>query len=183
MMRFFALTGLAFAVAGLVLAPMLLPVPALAGELSGPAQALDGNHLVVAERIVRLAGSDAPDTTQPCYTETGSWPCGERAKALLARLVQDGAVRCVVEGEGLRLRGRCEAGGRDLALAMIGEGLALALADAPEDYLRAQAEAKAAERGLWRGRFKDPAEWRASAVCSCELRKKAITHPLERERD
>ena len=50
----------------------------------------------------------------------------------------------------------------DLGEALVREGLAVnfGVGDAPGPYAAAEAEAQAARRGLWRGTFDKPYDWR-----------------------
>ena len=55
---------------------------------------------------------------------------------------------------------RCRAGGFDLSANMVHTGWALADRAAGTAFVVIEKKARAAGRGLWRGTFTPPAEWR-----------------------
>lgn len=122
-------------------------------------------HFVLAGEPVRLAWVDLPSSTALCRHAGGrSDRCGHHARMTLrsvlstARDVQCApqpdagaddplpAVQCTAELEGNRV---------DLGERMIAWGFGRAMSGAPESYLRAEAEAKAGQAGIWR-LAKDP---------------------------
>ena len=55
------------------------------GTISGIAEVVDGDGLIVAAVPIRLHGVDAPEAGQDCAAASGgTWPCGEIAAARLA---------------------------------------------------------------------------------------------------
>lgn len=125
-------------------------------------RAIDGDSLRYGHEEVRLLGIDAPEYRQTYRDERGRpWPCGREARAELERLIGRGAVDC-------RSSGR-DRYGRALAIcsaARIGDvGEAIVRAGYAVDYMggrytAAEAEARAARRGIWRGEFERPDAWR-----------------------
>ena len=61
------------------------------GEIRGPAEAVDGDSLVISGDRVRLYAIDAPELHQPCRTGDA---CGERARQHLAQLVAGHNLLC-----------------------------------------------------------------------------------------
>jgi endonuclease YncB( thermonuclease family) len=125
---------------------------------------IDGDSLRLGDRELRIASIDAPEYRQTCFDEAErEWPCGKEARTVLGRLVKRGDLSCRKEAEDRYGRGlaRCTVKGGDVATLLAGEGWALDARDkrfpAP---LKAIDEAKAAKRGIWRGRHQHPAEWR-----------------------
>ena len=59
-----------------------------------------------------------------------------------------------------RIVARCRQGGEDLNAWLVSEGWALAYRRHSTAYAREKAEARAARRGIWRGEFIPPWEWR-----------------------
>src|SRR5262249_19636035 len=60
-----------------------------------------------------------------------------------------------------RMIATCTVGGRDMAEAMVRAGWALDVARySGGRYAAAEAEARAAKRGIWEGSFAAPASWR-----------------------
>jgi endonuclease YncB( thermonuclease family) len=126
---------------------------------------VDGDSLVLDVRggqfQVELAAIDAPELNQP-------WG-GTAARRLHALLT--GAF-VVVEGDhqggGRPVIGRVRFRDRDVALDLVYDGLAWstvgAAADDEHPYLQAEAQARAARRGLWSDeRPIPPWEWRSGA--------------------
>ena len=56
----------------------------------------------------------------------------------------------------------CYLGHQDLNQWMVKEGWALAFRSYSLDYVTAEDEARTAKRGIWRGDFEPPWEWRAT---------------------
>ena len=80
----------------------------------------------------------------------------------LRRLVDGKVVRYDVKGHDRygRALAVCKAGGSDLAAEMARRDLAVTYSG--DDYRPEEAEARAAERGLWGGEFIMPSGWRQS---------------------
>lgn len=134
---------------------------------------------------VRLHGIDAPESVQQCEDARGRrYACGEAATGALRALIgldlySEAAWKVAVESGDLQFAGlpevTCEGSERDRYGRFIGtcfayenelngylvaEGLAVAYREYSEDYVGLEAEAKAAGRGLWAGRFVMPWNWR-----------------------
>ena len=139
----------------------LAPVSALA-ELSGPATVIDGDTIEVDQERVRLHGIDAPERAQSCGVENNSWPCGRDAGRALAKRIAGQRVLC--EEKARDRYGRsvavCRIKGHDLGAWMVSQGWALAYRRYSNDYADEEAEAKSARKGVWRGEFTPPWEWR-----------------------
>jgi len=127
---------------------------------------LDGDTIKAANGAeYRLFGIDAPELKQTC-TEAGgkTWLCGRAAKAKLTTLINRGNVACEPRAEDRfgRIVAVCSAEGvPDIGEAMVRDGYAVDLGGAAgHPYRNAEAEAKAAKRGIWRGSFELPADWR-----------------------
>ncbi len=127
---------------------------------------IDGDSLRAANGAdYRLFGIDAPELQQSCTEANGkSWLCGRAAKVKLTALIKGGNVAC--EARATDRFGRtvavCSAEGvPDLGEAMVREGYAIDLGGAAGNpYRDAEAEAQAAKRGIWRGTFQRPSDWR-----------------------
>jgi endonuclease YncB( thermonuclease family) len=122
-------------------------------ELRGPASVVDGDTLDVAGTRVRLEGIDAPEIGQMCDGGSqGAWACGREARRALEMLASYGEVTC--ESKGLdkysRHLGVCFVRGKDLNAEMIRMGLAWAFVKYSAMYVAEEAEAKAAQRGIWK---------------------------------
>ncbi|MCW8084762.1 thermonuclease family protein [Sabulicella glaciei] len=164
------LVGIA-ALVGAVLVGIGLPSDLLGSaprnaEWNSPAseiRILDGDTLRLGERTLRLHGIAAPERGQSCTDAGGRlYDCGTAATAELARLVQERAVDCRVQGRDRfgRALGLCQAGGAELNASMVANGWALADAATLPALVPLEAQARAAQRGLWSGGFEPPAHWR-----------------------
>jgi endonuclease YncB( thermonuclease family) len=127
---------------------------------------VDGDSLRAANGAeYRLFGIDAPELHQSCNEADGkSWLCGRAAKAKLTTLIKGGNVNCEARATDRfgRIVAVCSAEGvPDLGEAMVRDGYAIDLGGAAGNpYRDAQAEAEAAKRGIWRGTFERPSDWR-----------------------
>jgi endonuclease YncB( thermonuclease family) len=127
-----------------------------------PVFAIDGDSLRYGGEEIRLLGIDAPEFHQTCLDERRRrWDCGRAARDELERLVARGAVQCRASGRDRygRALAVCSAGRiGDLGEAMVRQGYAIDYMGGR--YTAAEAEARAARRGLWRGEFERPQDWR-----------------------
>jgi endonuclease YncB( thermonuclease family) len=127
---------------------------------------VDGDSLRAANGAeYRLFGIDAPELHQTCSEANGtSWLCGRAAKAKLTTLLKGGNVNCAARATDRsgRVVAVCSAEGvPDLGEAMVRDGYAIDLgAAAGNPYRDAEAEAHTARRGIWRGTFERPSDWR-----------------------
>ena len=140
----------------------LIAVAAWAGDVGGEARVIDGKTLEVAGQRFRLFGVDAPDLDQTCRWPNKVIPCGKVSKTAMMDLVAHTRVVCTPQDgtrAGVRLA-RCRAGGFDLGGNMVHTGWALAYRPETDMYAATEAKAKQARRGLWKGRFTPPWEWR-----------------------
>jgi endonuclease YncB( thermonuclease family) len=124
--------------------------------------AIDGDSLRSSGEDIRLIGIDAPELFQTCRNSSGrEWACGQAAYAHLSSLVAGNEVRCSSSSKDRygRALARCSVGTvADLGEEMVREGLAVDFMNG--GYGRAEAEARAAGRGMWAGSFEPPQEWR-----------------------
>ena len=129
---------------------------------------IDGDTLRAANGDeYRLHGIDAPELHQSCNEASGkSWLCGRAAKAKLTTLIKGGNVSCEERARDRfgRVVAICSTESEpDLGEAMVRDGYAVDLGGAAgHPYRDAEAEAREAKRGIWRGSFEVPSEWRAA---------------------
>lgn len=130
--------------------------------LEGEASVLDGDTLRIEGRVIRLYGIDAAEAAQTCRIGAIEYPCGAMASAKLATLTLGHTVRC--EGRDANREGDllavCFVGKTELNAALVEAGWALAYRRESEAYAAAEEHAKKAQKGLWRGGFVPPWEWR-----------------------
>jgi endonuclease YncB( thermonuclease family) len=127
---------------------------------------IDGDTLRAGDGSeYRIFGIDAPELHQTCSEANGkSWLCGRAAKAKLTTLIKGGNVSCEARSSDRfgRTLALCRAEGvADLGEAMVRDGYAIDLGGAAGNpYRDAEEEAKEARRGIWRGAFERPSDWR-----------------------
>lgn len=134
------------------------------GVVSGTAVVIDGDTLKVGRpgTRVRLHGIDAPESGQRCRARGQVWPCGREATRALAQLIGLLPVACEERGRGRygRVLAVCRVDGQDVNALMVEGGWALAYRRYSMDYVQEEAAARAAGRGIWRGEFVAPWDWR-----------------------
>jgi endonuclease YncB( thermonuclease family) len=168
----FGMMALAIVAIVAVASPASAQPFSVAETVSGPAVAEDGDTMCIAGRRVRLASIDAPETRQMCERADGSaWPCGRDATDAMTALVQRRTVTCQAwtgdpEDSRGRMVGVCTVGGRDVGVALLERGLAIAVSRFTDGrpwaaaYLAAEARARREGAGMWSGRFISPSTWR-----------------------
>lgn len=131
--------------------------------ISGVPRVLEGDILQVGGVVVRLYGIDAPEKTQTCDRETGSYSCGLVAKTGLMDLVAGAeTVVCYVEDvmtDGTPIALCRDPQGFDLSQQMVYTGWAFALPDGPLLFHEIQEKSQKAKRGLWKGTAVPPWRW------------------------
>jgi endonuclease YncB( thermonuclease family) len=144
--------------------PLLALVLAILSGCSRDVSVVDGDTLVIGAEHVRLHGIDAPERDQVCRRADGSdYDCGRMASSQLRREIADHVPACsgLYRDRYERQIAICTVEGRDVGDAMVRSGWAI---DVPRysggRYAAAEAEARAARRGLWAGDFENPARWR-----------------------
>jgi len=131
---------------------------------TGRFAAIDGDSLRKGEQEYRLHGIDAPELHQSCASGRGAdYPCGRRARDRLGSLVDGRALDCSIRETDRygRLVVQCSAEGVDINREMVRSGWAIAYRRHGTAHGAAEAEAKAARRGIWQGGFETPEHWRA----------------------
>lgn len=143
------------------------PAFAAPAVVEGRAEIIDGDTIAIEgfETRIRLASVDAPESSQPCYDAAGKrYLCGSRAAEALAEIIgRNGRVRCVETDRDRyrRIVAQCFAGDMDINREMVLRGWAVEYKRYSDGrYAKVEAEAKAAKRGLWAGRFEEPSVWR-----------------------
>jgi endonuclease YncB( thermonuclease family) len=142
------------------LVSLLLPIGALADDLTGQASVIDGDTIEIHGTRIRLWGIDAPESSQLCRGDDSLlYQCGAEAANGLDAFVARRPVECRPIGTDQygRTVAACGVGGADLGQWLVSRGLAL---DWPHyshgKYAPDQDHAKKAERGMWRGSFVEP---------------------------
>ena len=132
------------------------------GDISGRARVIDGDTIDIDGSRVRLYGIDAPESQQTCRAEGHRWACGEQATRALADRIGGQTVHCEERDRDSfgRIVAVCQLAGRDLNAWLVAQGWAMAYRQFSEAYVVEEAAAEAAGRGIWRGQFVAPWDWR-----------------------
>jgi endonuclease YncB( thermonuclease family) len=146
---------------------LMLAVLSASQSFAAGAIVRDGGTIQLADVTYRLDGIDAPELDQICIDEhADAWACGAEARDQLAKLIGDRKVRCNDLGLGpykKRHIGICTVEGESTSLnqLVVRQGFALNF----EPYARRRFKedevgAKENRRGLWKGCFVAPREFR-----------------------
>jgi endonuclease YncB( thermonuclease family) len=147
---------------------LILAIFAASQCLAAGANVRDGGTVDVAGVTYRLDGIDAPEIDQMCIDDHADpWACGVEARDQLSSLIGGHEVRCEDLGVGTTYRKRhigiCTVEGAPASLnqLLVRQGFALNF----EPYARGrfredEAGARDGRRGLWKGCFVSPQEFR-----------------------
>lgn len=137
-----------------ILLALCLLVWTAPGPVTAGVRIVDGDTLAIDGVKYRINGIDAPEAGQTCQRANGrDWRCGKAATDRLFALTDGRDIRCDAlarDGYG-RVVARCFADGRDLAAAMVREGLAWAFRKFSDEYAGQEARARRAGIGIWQG--------------------------------
>lgn len=125
----------------------------------GNFKVVDGDTLLSNGQKLRLIGIDAPEYRQKCQIEGSNWSCGRKATTVLQNLVGS-AFNLVCNGQGIdkyeRPLVKCVDGNTDINAQMVRQGYAVAYGG----YFAEERDARKKLKGIWRGDFIQPQEWR-----------------------
>jgi endonuclease YncB( thermonuclease family) len=132
-------------------------------QIIGIPSVIDGDTIEIHGKRIRLFGIDAPEDGQQCSRPDGNrWRCGQHAALALQDHIGRRPVtceQCDIDRYG-RIVARCTLAGEDMNAWLVANGWAAAYTRYSRDYVRDEAEARAARRGIWSGDFVVPWEWR-----------------------
>ena len=142
----------------------LLPVTVFA-DITGKPRIIDGDTIEIAGQRIRLYGIDAPESNQTCVADDKRWPCGTNATLALSGMISTNWVSCRERDRDQygRIVAVCHlagAEGPDVNAMMVSEGWALAYRRFSTDYVEEETGAQRARKGVWRGDFIRPWDWR-----------------------
>ena len=143
---------------------ILLNLSAASGFAAG-VTVQDGGNLQLGGVTYRLDGIEAPAFDQICIDEhADAWTCGAAARDQLTKLIGDRQVRCddlgVDPSFKKRHLGVCTVEGETASLSQLLVRNGFALADAKGKFKSDEASAKGDKRGLWKGCFVAPQDFR-----------------------
>jgi endonuclease YncB( thermonuclease family) len=127
----------------------------------------DGDSFRIGNRKLRLKGIDAPELHQTCNDATGAiWSCGQSAHGALITLLAEPGLSCVAEISDRfgRSLATCKTSKTpDIGAAQVAAGMAMSDEfNGLQTYGDEEEQASSAKRGIWRGEFMPPKEWRAA---------------------
>jgi endonuclease YncB( thermonuclease family) len=150
----------------LPLVMVMFAMPAVASQITGPAEAVDPTVIAIKGQRIMLFGIDSVMRKQTCTIGGKIWQCWPAALRNLEILLDQGPVTCETVGEPDvygRLLARCNLNGESLNEQLVREGWAVARRSETTDYIAAEAEAKENKLGLWQGEFMMPDAFRGAA--------------------
>ena len=152
------------------------PDRSVPAQWSGPARVIDGDTLEVEGTRIRLHGIDAPESAQTCRTGGRPWSCGLKAARALGERIGGTPVTCDERDRDRydRVVAVCRHLGRDVNAWLVREGWALAYRRYSLEYVDDEAAARSARRGIWRGEFVRPWDWRQGIRLATADRQPAI---------
>jgi endonuclease YncB( thermonuclease family) len=150
----------------LLLVIVMFAAPAAAGEITGPARAVDSTVIEVKGQRIMLFGIDSVMRKQNCTIGGKTWQCWASAMRDLQTLLDQGPVTCERVGEPDvygRVLARCSINGESLNEQLVRHGYAVARRSETTEYVTAETAAKDEKVGLWKGEFQMPDAFRRSA--------------------
>ena len=129
----------------------------------GQASVIDGDTLEIHGQRVRLYGIDDMESRQLCWNgKRQHYACGREAALALDDFIGDSVIACESRGHDRyqRMVARCSVRGEDLGAWMVESEHALAYRQYSRDYVKQEQSARKGQRGVWKGKFVKPWEWR-----------------------
>ena len=134
--------------------------PPIEPPVAAQVRVIDADTVDIDGTRYRLFGIDAPESSQTCRAWGRTWDCGAAAtEALMSRAAGMSCSGSDTDRYG-RVIGVCSSGGEDLNAWLVANGWALAYRQYAEDYVSQEEQARSSKRGIHRGEFIDPWNWR-----------------------
>ena len=155
----------------IILFIIIINSSAYSKTISGKAIVIDGDTIKINSSKIRLFGIDAPEKKQKCkkiflniyiFSFNKSYDCGIVSTNKLKNKVKDHVVTCKSKGQDRykRIIAECFINRTNLNSWLVRNGYAVAYVKYSKKYLSAQNLAKKEEKGLWKGQFELPWNWR-----------------------
>ena len=136
--------------------------PPSATETPTPSQVrvIDADTVDVDGTRYRLLGIDAPEARQTCRALGRTWNCGAAATEALRSRSEGMTCEGGETDRFGRTVGVCSSGGADLNAWLVANGWALAYRQFSDEYAGEEDRARSNRRGIHRGEFVEPWDWR-----------------------
>ena len=131
----------------------------------GQATVIDGDTIVIHGKHIRLAGIDAPESSQRCVDVNGTrYACGQDSAYVLADIIGRHTVTCQPEAKDKygRFIATCFVAGVDINAEQVRQGQAIAYTHFSKKYVVEQYGARKEGKGIWGGSFEEPWKYRQS---------------------
>lgn len=130
--------------------------------IKGKALAISGDIIKIEDYYIRLFGIDAPEEEQTCADSSGrAYNCGIEAKDNLKSILRGEEILCrIIDFQGHKIVGTCLRGEYDIGAQQVLSGWAVAHTGYSDVYIPYENEAKAKNKGLWKGSFYMPWDYR-----------------------
>ncbi len=140
----------------------ILAAPVFAQDISGIPTVIDGDTIDIDGQRIRLHGIDAPESKQICTEGKIEWYCGKEATAALTLLIQGRQTDCWKTDTDRygRTVAVCLTADKYLNALMVSGGHAVAYSKYSKAYVPLEQIARKEKRGLWKGKFVFPWNWR-----------------------
>ena len=146
----------------------LAAMPAAAQDISGQAQVIDGDTIVIEGQIIDLFGIDAPELDfngreQTCFRDGHPYRCALIAAGRLAEKIAGRTVSCEVQATDAtgRFLASCFIKKREnLSGWLVNKGYVVIDSRYSDEFEDWEAWNTASGTGLWSGQFKLPWLWR-----------------------
>ena len=140
-------------------------------KIYGIPKVIDGDTIKIDNFKIRLFGIDAPEIDQICqkpwisinfFSLNKNYKCGEVSSYKLKNYLKDDSIYCQIKGKDRyrRYLGICYKNKSDINKWMVTNGFAFSYVKYSKKYLIYENLAKKNSKGLWKGKFDKPWEWR-----------------------
>ena len=144
---------------------------ALSDIISGKAFVIDGDTIKINSKKIRLFGIDAPEKKQKCkkmflsisfFSLNKNYNCGILSTDKLKKKIKDNIITCKTKGKDRykRIIAECFKDKTNLNSWLVRNGYSVAYVKYSKKYLAAQNLARKENKGIWKGVFEMPWDWR-----------------------